>query len=421
MKFKKTKFKNGLKLITHTMPNTKTVTITVFVKTGSDYERDNEKGLSHFLEHMCFKGTKNRPSNIEMLRELDRLGAQNNAFTSNDVTAYWVKGESTHSEKLFDIVSDIYLNPIFPESEIEKEKGVVLEEINMYNDRPQTVVYEAFIKLMYGDQPIGRMVIGTPDSVKSFTTKDLNKYHKLQYVPNRTIISIAGNISDKDAKDLVKKYFKADSQEKGREKLKPKQNKSQNRTAHVYRKTDQTHIVMGYPGVSVFDKDSHVYDLLSRILTGGMSSRLFVLLREELGVAYYVRSYSDQSLYHGTFAITAGITTEKAPFVIQKIQEVLLDIATNGVPGEELERAKNSLIGGLYMGLETSDSISVFLGEQELMREQIETPKDYERKIRKITSKDIQDIAKKISKKGVAKLASIGPQQDSQEFEKVLF
>lgn len=420
MKFKKTAFKNGLRLITHTIPDTKTVTITVFVKTGSDYERDNEMGLSHFLEHMCFKGTKKRPSNIEMLRELDRLGAQNNAFTSNDVTAYWVKGESKHVEKLFDIVSDIYLNPTFPETEIEKEKGVVLEEINMYNDRPQSVVYEAFLDLMYGQQPIGRMTIGTRDSVKSFTKKDLQKYHSLQYVPSRTIISISGNIDDKQAKDLVKKYFKIIGDSKGREKPKPKTNKNQNRTKHVFRKTDQTHIVLGYPGVSVSDNDSHIYDLLSRILTGGMSSRLFVLLREELGVAYYVRSYSDQSLHHGTFLIMAGITTEKASFVIQKIQEVILDIAKNGIPDEELDRAKNSLMGGVYMGLETSDAISVYLGEQELMRNKIETPQEYEKSIRKVNSLQIQNIAKKIIKKGNARLAIIGPQTDDSQFRNIL-
>lgn len=421
MKFKKTTFSNGLRLVTHNIPDTKTVTITVFVKTGSDYERENEMGLSHFLEHMCFKGTKNRPSNIEMLRELDMLGAQNNAFTSNDITAYWVKGESKHIDKLFDIVSDIYLNPTFPEAEIEKEKGVVLEEINMYNDRPQTVVYEAFLSLMYGNQPVGRMTIGTRESVKSFTKNDLQKYHSLQYVPSRTIISIAGDIDEKKAKDLVKKYFKIDGSSKGREKLKPKTNKDQNRTKHIFRKTDQTHIVLGYPGVSVFDKGSHIYDLLARILTGGMSSRLFVLLREELGVAYYVRSYSDQSLHHGTFLIAAGITTEKAPFVVQKIQEVVLDIAQNGVPDEELERAKNSLAGGVHMSLETSDAISVYLGEQELMRQKIETPKEYEKNIRKITSKEIQKVAKKLSKKGLARLASIGPQKDDSAFAKVLF
>ena len=420
MKFKKNTFKNGLRLITHKMPDTKTITITVFVKTGSDYERENEMGLSHFLEHMCFKGTKKRPSNIEMLRELDMLGAQNNAFTSSDVTAYWVKGESKHSEKLFDIVSDIYLNPTFPDTEIEKEKGVVLEEINMYNDRPQSVVYGAFLNLMYGQQPIGRMTIGTRESVKSFTKKDLLKYHSLQYVPGRTIVSIAGDIDEKQAKELVKKYFKITGSSSGREKPKPKINKNQDRTKHIFRKTDQTHIVLGYPGVSVFDKESYAYDLLSRILTGGMSSRLFVLLREELGVAYYVRSYSDQSIHHGTFLITAGITTDKTSFVIQKIQDVILDIAKNGVPNDELERAKNSLVGGVYMGVETSDAISVYLGEQELIRNKIETPKEYEKNIRKIDSLQIQNIAKKIIKNGNARLATIGPQADDSDFKNIL-
>jgi predicted Zn-dependent peptidase len=289
----------------------------------------------------------------------------------------------------------------------------------MYNDRPQSVVFEAFLDLMYGDQPIGRTTIGTPGSVKSFTKKDLEKYHQLQYVPARTIISIAGNIDEKKIDELVKKYFKTSGTENGREKPKPKKVKSKN-TTHVFKKIDQTHIIMGYPGVSVFSKDSHVYDLFARVLTGGMSSRLFTLLREELGVAYYVNSYSYNSLDHGTFLIASGITTEKSAFVIQKIQEVIFDIAQNGVSDEELKRTKNSLIGNMYLGLETSDAMSVYFGEQELVRGQIETPGEYEKKISKVTGSEIQAVAKVFAKKGLVKLASIGPQKDGKQFDAVL-
>lgn len=421
MNVKKTTLKNGLRIIVHPMVDTKTVTITVFVKTGSDYERDNERGLSHFLEHMCFKGTKQRPTAFGISKEFDVLGAKQNAFTSNDMTAYYVKGQSKDIEKLFDLVSDIYLNPTFPEADIEKEKGVVLEEINLYNDQPQHVVYEKLLNLMYGDQPIGRMIAGTLASVKALTRNDLVKYHKLQYVPSRTIISIAGNVENKKILDLVKKYFKTTVEGKGRDKVKPKKQNTKNRTVHTYRKTDQTHLMLGFPGVPVFDKNVHAYHLLARILGYGFTSRLFLLLREELGVAYYVQAHSENSLNHGTFMIASGVTTEKTTFVISKILDVINDIAKNGVPDDELSRAKNSFTGSLYLGLETSDAYSVYFGEGELMKGQVEKPQEYEAKIRTVTQKDIQKVAKILAKKGLARLSTIGPQKKPDEFEKDLF
>lgn len=273
---------------------------------------------------------------------------------------------------------------------------------------------------MYGGQPVGRMTIGTPTSVKSLTRNDLIKYHKLQYVPSRTIISIAGDVENKKVLDLIKKYFKVKNEGIGREKAKVKKHISKNRTIHTHRKTDQTHLVLGYSGVSVFDRNSHIYDLLSRVLTGGMSSRLFVLLREELGVAYYVKSYSENSLHHGNFLIVAGVTTDKTAFVVNKIIEVLKDISVNGVGDDELNRVKNSLSGALYLGLETSDAYSVYFGESELMKGQVEKPQEYEAKIRSVTSKDIQKVATILTQKGLARLSTIGPQKKPDEFEKVL-
>ncbi|OGI71897.1 hypothetical protein A3J61_00560 [Candidatus Nomurabacteria bacterium RIFCSPHIGHO2_02_FULL_38_15] len=420
MQIKKTTLKNGLRILTHTIPDTKNVTITVFVKTGSDYERDNEMGLSHFLEHMCFKGTTKRKTSFDISKEFDVLGAKNNAFTSNDMTAYWVKGQVVHIEKLFDLVSDVYLSPTFPQSEIEKEKGVVLEEINMYNDRPQRVVYEKFLHLMYGDQPIGRTTIGTPGSVKTLNQTDLLRYHKLQYVPQRTVISVSGGVQHKQVLSLIKKYFNISGLNAGREKSKIKKYIPKSRVLHTYKKTDQTHLILGLPGVSIFDKNAHIYDLLARILSGGMSSRLFILLREQLGVAYYVGAYSENSLAHGLFLINAGVTTSKTALVISKIQEVIQDIAVNGIGLEELNRAKNSLIGSMYLGLETSDAYSVYFGENELLKNQIEMPSEYERKIRSIKATDIQKVAKLLCKKGLARLATIGPQKNGHEFAKQL-
>lgn len=421
MQIKKTKLKSGLRVLTYNIPDTKTVTITVFVKTGSDYERDNERGLSHFLEHMCFKGTTKRPTSFGIAKEFDVLGAKQNAFTSNDMTAYYVKGQSKDIENLFDLVADIYLNSTFPEADLEKEKGVVLEEINLYNDQPQHVVYEKLLNLMYGDQPIGRMIAGTSSSVKALTRNDLIKYHKLQYIPSRTVISITGSVENKKILELVKKYFKVKNEGAGREKPKAKKHITKNRTIHTYRATDQTHSLLGFPGVSVFDKNAHTYHLLARVLGAGFTSRLFLLLREELGVAYYVQAHSENSLNHGTFMIASGVTTDKTDFVISKILDVINDIAKNGVPDDELSRAKNSFAGSLYLGLETSDAYSVYFGESELMKGQVEKPQEYEAKIRSVTSKDIQKVAKILAKKGLARLSTIGPQKKPNQFEGSLF
>jgi len=220
MHIHKTIFKNGLRLITVPMKDTGTVTVFVLVEAGSKYESKKESGLSHFLEHMCFKGTQKRPQAIDISRELDSLGAQSNAFTSEEYTGYYAKGAAKHFSKLFDIVSEIYLNSTLPAAGLEKEKGVIIEELNMYEDMPQRHVHDLFMQLLYGDQPAGWSIVGTKESIRSFTQQDFITYKKNHYVPKATAIVVAGNIDQKKVTQITEKIFGKLLPEKKKTKIK---------------------------------------------------------------------------------------------------------------------------------------------------------------------------------------------------------
>ena len=207
MKYNRKVYPNGLRLITVPMKDTGTVTVMILVETGSKYETKDINGISHFLEHMCFKGTVKRPTAYDIAHELDGLGAQSNAFTSQEYTGYYAKGDAKHTEKYFDIISDVYKNSTFPKEEIEKERGVIIEEINMYEDSPRRQVYDELLKLVYGDQPAGWSVLGPKENIRSITREDFIKYHKKHYTPGKTIIVVAGNIDNKKVDTLVKKEF----------------------------------------------------------------------------------------------------------------------------------------------------------------------------------------------------------------------
>lgn len=209
MKFKKKTLKNGLRIITVPVKGNPSVTVLVMVSTGSNYETKEENGLSHFLEHMCFKGTPTRKTALDISLEVDSLGAENNAFTNNEYTGYYAKAEKKHFKKLLNIVSDIYLNPTIPTEELEKERGVILQEISMYEDLPQRKVQEVFDELLYGDTPAGRSILGPKENIKRFTREDFLKYKSKHYVAEGTVVVVAGDVSDKQVEEEVSKLFKS--------------------------------------------------------------------------------------------------------------------------------------------------------------------------------------------------------------------
>jgi predicted Zn-dependent peptidase len=419
-KAKKKTYKNGLRVVTVPMKDNPTVTVLVLVGTGSDYEAKEINGISHFLEHMCFKGTVKRPSAQTISHELDSLGCQYNAFTDHEMTGYYAKGDAKNFKQIFDVVSDIYLNSTFPEAEMEKEKGVIVEEINMYEDMPQRHVLDLFGEVLYGDQPAGWNIAGTKENVKKMIRDNFVNYKESHYVASNTLIVVSGNITNDEVYKEVNKYFKDIKSSNKIKKLKTKESQSGPNMKIKYKETDQTHFVLGVRTFSLFDKRNIILSLLSGVLGAGMSSRLFNKLREEMGVAYYVRAYNEVSLDHGSFQISAGVNNARTEEVIKEILKECNLLMSEKVSEKELEKVKSFLIGNMKMSLEATDDIASFYGGQELMKGEIKTLEEKIKEIKKVTALDIQKMAKIIFKTKNLNLSIIGPIKENSKLKEVL-
>ncbi|MCE9585368.1 insulinase family protein [Candidatus Nomurabacteria bacterium] len=416
MKAKKTILKNGLRVITIPMKESPTVTALVLVETGSKYETRELNGLSHFLEHMCFKGTVKRPTARDISTELDTMGAQYNAFTGQEYTGYYAKSDVKHFKKIFDVVSDIYLNSTFPETEMEKEKGVIIEEINMYEDLPMRHVQDMLMEVLYGDQPAGWNIAGPIENIKKMKRDDFVKYKKEQYVPKATTVVVAGGVSEKEMMQEIKKAFGDLKNDKkfGKIKTIEKQDKPNIKIKH--KATDQTHFVLGFRAFDIFNKKNAILSVLSGVLGAGMSSRLFYKLREEMGVCYYVRANTDPYTDHGVFQISSGVDNKRVKEVITAILEECSKLKDELVSEKELNKVKEIFISGMKMGLEATDDIANFYGGQEILLKKIESAEEKAKKIKMVTPKQVRDMAREIFKNDKLNLALIGPFNDSKEF-----
>ena len=420
MKAKKTILKNGLRVITIPMKESPTVTALVLVETGSKYETKDINGLSHFLEHMCFKGTTKRPSAKIISTELDEMGAQYNAFTGQEYTGYYAKSDAKHFKKIFDVVSDIYLNSTFPEAEMEKEKGVIIEEINMYEDLPMRHVQDMIMEVMYGDQPAGWNIAGPIENIKKMKRDDFVKYKGEHYVPKATTVVIAGGVLEKDMMIAIKKAFGDLKNQKKFGKLKTIEKQSAPQAKIKHKATDQTHFVLGFRAFDAFDKKNTALSLLAGVLGAGMSSRLFHKLREEMGVCYYVRATTDPYTDHGIFQISSGVDNKRVKEVITAILVECEKLKTELVPEKELAKVKEMFIAGMKMGLEATDDVANFYGGQEVMVGKIETADEKAKKIKAVTPKQIQTMAREVFKDNKLNLALIGPFTKTDEFLPIL-
>jgi predicted Zn-dependent peptidase len=420
MKFSKKILKNGLRVITVPMRDNPTVTVLVLVETGSKYETKKINGLSHFLEHMCFKGTIKRPKAINISKELDALGSQYNAFTAQEYTGYYAKAEAKHFRKVFDILSDIYLNSTFSEAEIQKEKGVIIEEINMYDDLPPRHVQDLFMKLLYGDQPAGWNIAGEKENVRRMQRRDFLRYKQQHYLPEATVLVVAGKITEKEVlREVEKNFGQAKRGKKGKKKkVIEKQKKPEMRLE--FKETDQSHFVFGVRACNLFDKRNVSLAVLAGILGGGMSSRLFQKLREEMGVGYYLQATADVYTDHGFLEISAGVDNRRIEEVIQTILGECRKLKKESVLPEELEKTKEYLIGNLKLSLETSDDLANFCGGQELLKGEIKNIGEKAREIRRVSAKEIKSLAGEIFQNQRLNLALLGPFKQKQKFTKIL-
>jgi len=298
MSFTKKKLKNGLRIITVPMSSSLTTTVLVLTQTGSKYENKRINGISHFLEHMCFKGTTRRPSAKIITTELDNLGARSNAFTGHEYTGYYAQAEPRHFSTMLDIVSDIFLNSTFPKTEIDKERGVIIGEIDMYEDTPQDLVGDLMTDLLYGDQPAGWKILGTKKNIKKMKRKDFIDYKRKNYVASSTIVVVAGKFNEKSVRKKIIHAFRGILATKKAGKKKIVEMQTRPRSLVHFKETSQTHFILGLRGFSIHDPRTSAAKVLAGVLGAGMSSRLFQRVRDSMGAGYYVGAanyYSNES------------------------------------------------------------------------------------------------------------------------------
>ncbi len=420
MKATKKILENGLRIITIPDSNSLAATVLVLVEAGSKYETKEINGLSHFLEHMCFKGTTKRPKAIDISFELDSIGSQYNAFTSQEYTGYYAKVQARYFDKALDIVSDLYLNPVFDVAEIEKEKGVIVEEINMYEDIPQRKIQDLIMKLMYGDQPAGWSIAGEKDIVTKLTKEQFLSYRGKHYVAKATTVIVAGKFDEDSLYNKIAEKFsdiKADEKH-----CKPKTTEEQSRPAVLVfnKESDQTHLVFGVRSYDIFDPRYYALEVLAGILGGGMSSRLFQKIREEMGAAYYVHSSHNAYSDHGILEVAAGVDHKKIIDVIKAILVEMTKLKSDLVSEKELTMVKDFIIGNMFLSLETSDAIANFYGGQEILKKTIIDPDEMASEIKKVSAEDIKRVANEIFINNKLNMALVGPFKEEAEFLKVL-
>ncbi len=374
------RYDNGLRLVVKQMPGLMSVTMGILVGTGASAETDEEDGISHFIEHMQFKGTKTRNA-FEISDAFDRLGAQVNAFTGKDLTCYYSKCTTDHTADCFGLLADLFLNSTFPEEEMEREKGVVCEEISMNEDTPEDLCLDLLSQAFYGKENYGRNILGTTKNVRGFTVADILRYKKARYCPENIVISFAGGVDFTTAQALVETWFSA------LEKGEYEERKSKIITCHnslVKRKPiEQMHLAIAYPSFPRGDEREDVVSAINAILGGSMSARLFQEVREKRGLAYSVYSYLSPFPEIATQNIYAGVNPSKLEEAYKAIGDVIKDLKENGITNDEFMRSREQMKAGMFFSNESSNSQMLLYGKYMLYFDKIF---DFEDKLARINA-----------------------------------
>lgn len=409
---------NKLRVLVTPMKSTEAVTVMIMVRAGSRYETRNVNGIAHFLEHMFFKGGERYPTSRSVAEAIDAIGGIFNAFTSDEYVGYFVKVEKNKIETAFDVLSDMMLNAKFDAQGLERERGVILEEYNMYEDSPQRKIWDVFELLLLGDHPLGWSTIGLPNVIKTVKQSDFFAYRKRLYTPSNIVISVAGNTTTAKVEQLVKKYLPYPKEGKKNQPLPYRQPAPKKKVLVTYKKTEQAHLILGVPTFGAKHPYKYVGKVLAAILGGGMSSRLFASVREQLGLAYYVRASSANYIDTGYLVASAGVDVKRIDLAIKTILGEFREISRQLVPAKELNKAKEYLTGGLVLEMEDSDEVAYSFGVQELLHDKTETIDSIRRKIKKVTARQILSLAKRIFKDNRLCLTVIGPYRSDSKIKK---
>lgn len=399
----------GLRVVLASRAEATTATVLVLVGTGSEYETASEKGLSHFLEHMYFKGTTLRPTSRIISSELDALGAVSNAFTSQEYTGYYAKGNPKHVTTFIDILSDIYLNATFPEAELEKERGVIIEEINMYEDNHRYKAVETVISLMYGDQPAGWPTLGTKETVASFSRADFVRYKDMHYHAANTIIVVSGLIDEDLIRAHVEQAFSTINQQPFVTKKPVSVEQDTIRATVIERPIDQAHLAIAFHSLPLGHAQYATAQLLGGILGSGMSARLFQTLREDLGVAYSVEAGQEGFTDHGVFGVTCGIDKARVNETVKVLAKEFALLKEVLVSQEELNKAREYMLSMMRIGLETSDEVAGFYGGQLILGQPLRTPEMITEQYMAVTPEMVQGLAQKLFVPEQATIVLVGP------------
>lgn len=422
MRYVRNVLPNGLRVIAAPMPSFESATVLVMVGAGSRYETKQNNGISHFLEHMAFKGTKRRPSAIDIASLIDGIGGEQNAFTSKETTGYYIKAQATHVPLCMDVMSDMLQNSLFKRDEIDKERGVIIEEINLYEDTPMRKIGDVYEQLLYGDSPMGWDIAGEKDIIMKITREDFLDYMRSLYSPSNMTVVVAGGIAAQEAFDLSEQYFGAMKQY---DTIRYKKVIEKQKKPAVFIKqktTEQVHIALGVRTVPVNHPDRHALALLASILGGGMSSRLFSEIREKRGLSYYVRTHSDHYQDSGSLVSLSGVDSKRVDDAVKVIKDEYekLQSGKDAVKGAELTKAKEYSKGHLVLELEDSRSVAGYYASQELLEEKLENPAEALLQIDAVTLEEVNAVAKKYLIPKTLSLAVIGNFDDRQRFEKLL-
>jgi predicted Zn-dependent peptidase len=392
------------------------------VGAGSRYENKQNNGISHFLEHMFFKGTKRRPTFMEISGQIDGIGGMFNAFTGKEYTGYYIKGGVNNIEICLDLLSDMLQNSKLDEKEIEKEKGVIIEEINMYEDTPMRHIGDIYERLLYGDTPLGWDTAGEKEIIRSMTRDDFVSYMKSLYSPSNIAVVAAGGIDDAEIHSLTQKYFGKMEEFSTPTALPVVESQKVPGISLKHKKTEQAHMALGVRTVPLNSPEKYPLSVLAGILGGGMSSRLFSEVREQRGLAYYVSASSDQYTDAGSLVVTAGVDPKRAEESVEVILSELHSLRSGKKPvtAPELKKAKEYIKGRLVLALEDSQAVSVFYGTQELIEPKTLNPDEILAKIDKVTIEDINRVAENYFKSNLLNFAIIGDFEDKDKFEKLL-
>ena len=419
--YEKTVLENGVRVVTGPMSGVRSASLIFFYDVGSRYEDPQIQGVSHFLEHMLFKGTESRPDPIMISQEIEGIGGILNAATGRESTNYWCKVPSTHFALAFDVLADILLNSVIDPTELDKERLVILEEIRSIEDSPEDLVHEVIDEVVWGDDTVGRPITGTEETVRAITRERMVDYWRRNYRPERLVIAAGGDVRHEEGVALAERYFGDQRPDLPGDPFPPAQsNQTEPRVRLVQRETDQAHLCVAMPALPYSTERRYVQGTIEAILSSGMSSRLFQEIREKRGLVYsvygYFRPYEDV----GQGVIYAGTDLDRVEETVSAVVEELRKLRDEGVPEDELQRTKELRKGRLLMGLEDSRSVASWVGSQELTYREIRTPEEVAAKIEAVTANEVQELAQELFRADKMNLALVGPFDDPRPFREIL-